>query len=119
MWGGAGLAGLAVTTVGGRVDANTQPSIALQQSPANSDGRFAGKVVLITGATSGIGEATARAFAQEGASVHFCGRRSDFPISLPGKRLGCWQFRSVMAMLALLGRECIPLRAYATVTCDR
>ncbi len=39
-------------------------------------GRFAGKVVLITGATSGIGEATARAFAAEGASVYFCGRRA-------------------------------------------
>ncbi len=38
-------------------------------------GRFAGKVVLITGATSGIGEATARAFAGEGARVFFCGRR--------------------------------------------
>ena len=38
-------------------------------------GRFAGKVVLITGATSGIGEATARAFAGEGAKVFFCGRR--------------------------------------------
>lgn len=38
-------------------------------------GRFAGKVVLITGATSGIGEATARAFAAEGAKVAFCGRR--------------------------------------------
>lgn len=38
-------------------------------------GRFTGKVVLITGATSGIGEATARAFAAEGAKVFFCGRR--------------------------------------------
>ena len=39
--------------------------------------RFDGTVVLITGATSGIGEATARAFADEGASVFFCGRRED------------------------------------------
>lgn len=38
-------------------------------------GRFRRKVVLITGATSGIGEATANAFAKEGAKVFFCGRR--------------------------------------------
>jgi len=45
------------------------------QASVNPNGQFAGKVVLITGATSGIGEATARAFAAEGATVHFCGRR--------------------------------------------
>ena len=39
--------------------------------------RFDDTVVLITGATSGIGEATARAFADEGASVFFCGRREE------------------------------------------
>jgi NAD(P)-dependent dehydrogenase (short-subunit alcohol dehydrogenase family) len=41
----------------------------------NAPGRFAGKVVLITGATSGIGEATARAFAAQSAHVIFNGRR--------------------------------------------
>ena len=35
----------------------------------NQTQRFPGKVAFITGATSGIGRATAIAFAQEGASV--------------------------------------------------
>src|SRR6516165_428000 len=39
--------------------------------------RFEGKVVLITGATSGIGRAAALAFAAEGAKVAFCGRREN------------------------------------------
>ena len=37
--------------------------------------RFDNKVVLITGATSGIGRAAALAFAAEGGKVGFCGRR--------------------------------------------
>lgn len=39
--------------------------------------RFESKVVLITGATSGIGAAAARMFAAEGAKVAFCGRREN------------------------------------------
>ena len=35
------------------------------------------KVVMITGATSGIGEATARAFAQEGSKLIITGRRAE------------------------------------------
>ena len=71
--GTAGVAGIAATI------ANKSPAKAqteqLSQPPINPDGKFVNKVILITGATSGIGEATARAFAAEGAIVHFCGRR--------------------------------------------
>jgi NAD(P)-dependent dehydrogenase (short-subunit alcohol dehydrogenase family) len=39
--------------------------------------RFENRVVLVTGATSGIGKAAAMAFAAEGGKVAFCGRREN------------------------------------------
>ncbi len=64
--GGAGLAGAALAA--GAVHATGRN---------RERGRYDGQVVLITGATSGIGEATAHAFAREGAKVCFCGRREE------------------------------------------
>ena len=82
----AGAAGAgAVGLVGGSaamVAANTQRPPAPDPARADPQGRFARKVVLITGATSGIGKVTAEAFAREGARVFFCGRRADL-----GKRV--------------------------------
>ena len=52
---------------------------------------FAGKVAIITGAGSGIGAATARRFAQDGAAVVLAGRRAgkleDVAKSLPAERV--------------------------------
>jgi len=61
--GGAAAAGVAM--------------LAANTATAREQGRFAGKVVLVTGATSGIGRATAIAFAAAGAKVGFCGRREE------------------------------------------
>ncbi|MFK3978824.1 SDR family NAD(P)-dependent oxidoreductase [Micromonospora sp. NPDC050397] len=69
---GISMAGLAA----GSARANTQHPPEPGRGAANPNGRFADKVVLITGATSGIGKATAYAMAREGARVFFCGRRT-------------------------------------------
>lgn len=75
--GGASVAGLTSATLAGKASANTQTPPEPRSSSVNPNGRFTNKVVLITGATSGIGEGTAYAYAKEGAKVFFCGRREN------------------------------------------
>lgn len=73
---GAGVVGLAAVTTKNAF-ANTQKPAQPKSGKADANGKFKDKVVLITGATSGIGKATAYAFAREGAKVFFCGRRAN------------------------------------------
>ncbi|MFJ6574256.1 SDR family NAD(P)-dependent oxidoreductase [Streptomyces sp. NPDC091292] len=65
-----GLAGAAFDT--------TAHAVGAEAGSRGEGGRFQGKSVLITGATSGIGRAAAKAFAAEGARVGFCGRRVEW-----------------------------------------
>jgi NAD(P)-dependent dehydrogenase (short-subunit alcohol dehydrogenase family) len=69
-----GAAALAGGLVGGVLAAPLKPVTVIERT---NRPRFAGKVVLITGATSGIGRAAAIQFAAEGGKVAFCGRREN------------------------------------------
>ena len=72
---GAAAAGLTTAVIASNTQANTMLPPEPVADSTNLSGDFLGKVVAVTGATSGIGEATAKAFAQAGAKVAFNGRR--------------------------------------------
>lgn len=70
------MLGLAATALTGSLAACSESGISA--TPAGmARQRFRNKVVLITGATSGIGRAAAELFALEGGKVAFCGRREN------------------------------------------
>jgi NAD(P)-dependent dehydrogenase (short-subunit alcohol dehydrogenase family) len=77
--GATGMTGAIASASNAQTPAQTpasEPTPLAQARPSNQ-GKFADHVILITGATSGIGMATAQSFAQQGAKVFFCGRRED------------------------------------------
>lgn len=54
--------------------------------------RFTGKTVIVTGASSGIGEAVAKRFLSEGANVVICSRsRKDLEKAFKGQPKGKWR----------------------------
>ena len=70
------MIGLAAAALAGSLSSCVaKPTTGLAKQAARR--RFAGKAVLITGATSGIGRAAALQFAAEGGQVAFCGRREN------------------------------------------
>jgi NAD(P)-dependent dehydrogenase (short-subunit alcohol dehydrogenase family) len=70
------MLGLAAAAVTGTLAACRKAAPPASPS-ATANRRFDNKVVIVTGATSGIGRAAALAFAAEGGKVGFCGRREN------------------------------------------
>jgi NAD(P)-dependent dehydrogenase (short-subunit alcohol dehydrogenase family) len=70
------MLGFTTAAVVGAVAACTKGPTPVAASPP-ARRRFENKVVIVTGATSGIGRAAAIAFAAEGGKVGFCGRREN------------------------------------------
>jgi NAD(P)-dependent dehydrogenase (short-subunit alcohol dehydrogenase family) len=68
------MLGLTAAAAAGAVTACSKTTAPVASS-APARRRFENKVVIVTGATSGIGRAAAVAFAAEGGKVGFCGRR--------------------------------------------
>ena len=62
--------------------------------------RLANKITIITGATSGIGEATARRFIEEGATVVLAGRSEEKGEAL-AKELGERAATRLIKMVAI------------------
>jgi NAD(P)-dependent dehydrogenase (short-subunit alcohol dehydrogenase family) len=80
-------------------------------------GRLAGKVAIITGATSGIGEATARVFAAEGARLLISGRTADKGQALAQELGAVFQRADVMTeadIAALIGTA---VKRYGRLDC--
>jgi NAD(P)-dependent dehydrogenase (short-subunit alcohol dehydrogenase family) len=69
----AGVAAAATLAANAAAANSLNPQAA--PTSANPEGRFAGKVIAVTGGNSGIGAATVRAFAMEGGRVLFGARR--------------------------------------------
>jgi len=63
-----------------------------------ADGKLSGRVALVTGASSGIGEATAIALAKQGAKVAITARRAD-------------RLEALSEKLKALGAECFAITA--------
>lgn len=70
----AGIAGLATGAAGAAAIMGVKKT---PQVVVDGRARFKNKVILITGATSGIGAVATKMFATEGGKVAFCGRRED------------------------------------------